>query len=197
MTLYIYIGNIPKYLINTYFDDSTQAIYGYLMLPVFTISLLSQFIYQPFVKKLGELWNQKRLILLKKNVLMQSAVILLLTVFVLALGLFIGLPMLSVLYNINLIGYSLEFSLLLFGGGLNALALYLNVPITTIREQKYLPLGAAMAILLAYLLCDSLVLTRGVRGVCEIYVIVNLALVIMYTLVFLAGINHKNRGKNE
>ncbi len=52
-TLANYIGNAPKYTIDQYMSDSSQAYFGYIMMPAFVILLFSNFIYQPLVRNLG------------------------------------------------------------------------------------------------------------------------------------------------
>ena len=186
--LSIYIGNAPKYMIDSYMDESVQAVFGYIMMPVFVIMLLSNFIYQPMVKELGELWEQKQWKAFKRKNLKQGLAILLLMTLVMVAGLTIGLPMLSVMYNINLMTYRLEFAMLLVGGGFYALAFYLNVPITTIRRQKYIAIGYVVAAIASVCFGKLFVCQWGIMGATSLYMCINLLLSMIYMIILAAAV---------
>ena len=57
--LIMYIGNAPKYAIDSVLSNQDQASFNYVFMPVFVISLLSNFIYQPVLNKLAVIWNQR------------------------------------------------------------------------------------------------------------------------------------------
>ncbi len=187
-TLAIYIGNVPKYMINDYMDEATQAIFGYIMLPVFVVTLLNQFIYQPMIKGLGDLWEQRDVKAFQMRILRQFLIVFGIVIIVLVVGLTIGLPILSFLYGTDLNGYKLEFTVLLFGGGFYALAYYLNIPITTIRLQNTLAVGYALAALFALLSGKWFVTQRGMMGAAILYLLINVLLVVIYLIAFLWGL---------
>jgi O-antigen/teichoic acid export membrane protein len=188
VTLSIYIGNSPKYMIDVYMNEEAQAIFGYIMLPVFAITLLNQFIYQPVVKDLGDLWAKKDVRRFRDSILIQCLIVLGLTVVVIIGGLLVGLPVLSVMYNINLTNYTAEFALLLVGGSLYALAYYLNVPLTTIRKQNYIAVGYLAATCLSLILGRYFVVTYGMLGAAFLYLCVNALLVAVYAVVLVLGV---------
>ncbi len=197
MTLSIYVGNAPKYMIDWYMDEETQAIFGYIMLPVFAITLLSQLLYQPVTKSLGDVWNGGKYHLFIKKVIRQYLIIAVLTFLVLIAGYFIGLPILSVLYNTDLTAYGKEFLVLLFGGGCYALAYYLNVPIVTMRKQKIIAVGYAFAAVAALVFGKFFVSNGGMFGASVLYLVINLILVFVYTLAFIININVQKRCGKE
>lgn len=188
ITLSIYIGNVPKYMIDAYMGEEIQAIFGYIMMPVFVITLLNQFIYQPFVKDLGDLWEKKDYHAFKNSVWKQTGIVLGLTLVMLVVGVFLGLPVLSVMYNANLKAYRGEFVILLLGGGAYALAYYLNVPITTIRKQNYIAIGYVLAAVLSIAAGKYLVVSFGMMGAAVLYLGVNVMLALTYLIMLLVGI---------
>ena len=172
--LAIYLSNIPKYLTDWYLDELTQAVVGYLILPVFTIALLNQFIYTPFIKNLGDRWNDGNKKSFIRMIVIQSAVIILSTVLILLISLWIGLPILSYIFSIDLKPYIASYILMLIGGGLYALEYYLIIPITVIHEQKRIAYGYAISIVLSILIQKYLVIKFGLDGVGIVYIFVNL-----------------------
>ena len=188
-TLAIYVGNIPKYLIDAYLDEKTQAVFGYIMLPVFVVTMLNQFIYVPFVKDLGDLWNNGQYSVLKKRVIRQCVIVFLLAAFVLVAFLFIGLPLLSMIYNIDLSAYKVEFFFLLCGGAFYSISYYLNIPLTTIRKQRFIAIGYALASIISIALGGVFVKFAGMFGVILFYLIINLLMCISFFVLFFALVN--------
>lgn len=185
ITLAIFIGNIPKYMIDAYMNEEIQAIFGYIMMPVFVITLLNQFIYQPMIKNLGDLWERKNIRAFKQCIMKQCLIICGSTAIIIAGGLLLGIPVLSLLYNIDLSDYRTEFATLLLGGGFYALAYYLNVPITTIRKQNYIAVGYVVAAVLSFIFGKYCVLSKGMMGAAILYLGINILLVIVYSAVLL------------
>lgn len=188
ITLSIYIGNVPKYVIDTYMGEEVQAVFGYIMMPVFVITLLNQFIYQPMVKDLGDIWESRDIKGFNRSVCKQCLIVIGLTVVVIAGGLLLGLPVLSVLYNVNLSVYQTEFAVLLLGGGFYAVAYYLNVPITTIRKQNYIAVGYVAAAILSMVFGKYFVLAKGMLGAAVLYLSINVLLVVVYSVVLAVGV---------
>ncbi len=187
-TLAIYIGNAPKYMINWYMDESTQAIFGYIMMPVFIITLLNQFIYQPVIKDLGDFWVRREITAFRKRVYRQCLIVAGLIVAALILGMTIGLPILSFIYGTDLNGYRPEFAVLLLGGGFYALAYYLNVPITTIRRQNSLAIGYLVATVVSIVLGRWFVIQQGIMGAAIMYLVITVLLAAIYFVVLMWGI---------
>lgn len=194
-SLAIYAGNIPKYAIDMYLDESTQAIFGYIMLPVFVVTLLNQFIYQPFVKGLGDLWavNDRKGFL--RSVLRQCAVVLGLAIIVLVVCLIIGLPLLSVLYKVDLMVYKSEFIILLIGGSFYAIAYYLTIPITAMRKQNFVAIGYFVVSALAFGFQKMATVNYGVVGAAWLYVLINAILVVLYFFITIFYVKSLGREK--
>lgn len=190
-TLSIYIGNVPKYMIDRYMDETVQAIFGYIMMPVFVVMLLNTFIYQPMIKELGDIWNEKQDARFRKKVFRQCLIVGGMTAVVIIGGMAVGLPVLSAIYNVDLSRYRLEFFLLLLGGGFYALAYYLNVPITTIRKQGYIAFGYMIAALCSLLTGRYFVIHYGMLGAAMLYLGINILLAVFNSAVLLFGMKRR------
>ena len=193
-TLSIYIGNVPKYMIDMYMDETVQAIFGYIMMPVFIVMLLNTFIYQPMIKELGDVWNRKQELMFKKMIIRQCIIVAVMAAIVIAGGMLVGLPILSMIYNVELSVYRVEFFVLLLGGGAYALAYYLNVPITTIRRQGYIALGYIMATACSLVFGKYFVIQFGMLGAALLYLLINFLIVVINSIVLVFGV--KRRGNS-
>ena len=165
-----------------------QAIFGYLMLPVFVVTLLNQFIYLPFVKDLGDLWAEGDVTRFRRRIFFQCGVVAGLSVLILLVGYTIGLPILSWMYRVELRPFGKEFVILLLGGSMYSLAYYLTVPITTIRKQRYIAFGFVAAALFS-LATQRFFITRfDMAGAAWLYVLANLILLTGYIVVLVREI---------
>lgn len=181
-TLANYIGNAPKYAIDRYMDDSAQAYFGYIMMPSFVILLLSNFIYQPLIRNLGVLWGKESKKSFMRTVFRQFIIVLGLTIIAMMTGAWLGIPILSYIYGVNLSLLKKEFLLLLAGGGIYAMVSYLTVVLTTIRMQKWLAAGFITATILYGILGSVFAKEWSIMGVALLYLLLNILLVVWFTI---------------
>ncbi len=179
----IFINNVPKFAIDRYLNDEIQACYGFVAMPVFVIGLLNQFIYQPTVAKLAREYSSGEIEKFKANVrrqMLEVAGIMAGCVLVAAL---IGIPVLSVIYNIDLAGYSKELVILQLAGGFLALSGYFNVILTIMRRQSIILQGYLIAVVSGIVIMYTAVKYAGTIGASVGYLIV-MALLFTYYYVF-------------
>ena len=58
--LAFYIGNAPKYAIDSLLSDEMQACYGFIAMPVFVIGLLNNFIFSPMIARMSMMWKERQ-----------------------------------------------------------------------------------------------------------------------------------------
>lgn len=196
--LVIYIGNAPKYSIDAMLSSQEQACFNYIFMPVFVIGLLSRFIYQPLIGKMAFLWHKGDLQKFLSMVIRQSAVMIGITIFVLAGGFVLGIPALSIVYGVNLTGYKAELMVLLLGGGFLAYTSFYQMVLTVIRKQNWLIAGYLLGYGLFLLLGRQAVERGGILGVSVFYTIVVAIIAVYFAVVILAGYkSRKKQLKNE
>jgi len=176
--LLLYVGNAPKYAIDSFMDDKAQACFNFIFMPVFVIGLLANFIFNPILVTLSEEWNAGNRAAFWKIVKRQMAVIGGITLLAIAVALTIGCPVLGMLFNADLTGNRANLTILMVGGGLLALSNFFIVVVTVVRGQKYLLIGYVSAALCAWLLSGYFIKKYGIPGACMLYA----------TLMFLASL---------
>ncbi|MCM1414999.1 MAG: lipopolysaccharide biosynthesis protein [bacterium] len=195
-TLANYIGNAPKYTIDRYMGDSSQAYFGYIMMPAFVILLFSNFIYQPLVRNLGLLWSEGDVKKFFHAVFRQFGIVMGITIVAVMMGAWLGIPVLSFIYGVNLSFLKREFLLLMIGGGAYALVSYLTVILTTIRMQNWQAGGFVIAALLYSILGKIFVDRWEILGVALLYLSVNVLLIVTFTTCMLLKTKYRlNRGR--
>ena len=82
-------------------------------------------------------WADRDSVLLRKRILLILAIIFILSFVILLLGFFLGIPVLSLVYGIDLQAYKLPFLILLVAGGINSLVNFL-VFLQTVFQKQFL-----------------------------------------------------------
>jgi O-antigen/teichoic acid export membrane protein len=186
--LSFYIGNVPKYAIDSVLNDELQACYGFISMPVFVIGLLNGFIFNPMLYNMSILWNEgkrKRFVI---KTLLQIGIILVITAICLIGAYLIGIPILSALYNTDLSSYRSELLILLLGGGFLGISGLLNTVITIIRFQDSLMWGYTVVAALALLFSRQIVEKYEMIGASILYTVLMGILCVVFLIFFLIGI---------
>lgn len=180
--IYIYLGNSPKFLSETFLSEYDQVIVGYLMLPMFVVLLISNFIVLPLIKPLADaLHNNRKLFV--DMIRKQSAIIIVVSFIIMVVGLFFLIPLLSTIYLIDLSAYQLEFVLLEIGVTMYTLSYYYSVVLTTMRIQKHILISYMFGLFTIFFICKPLVIGHGIRGCSLVYIVSNVITLIYFALV--------------
>ena len=190
--LSFYIGNVPKYAIDSMLNDELQACYGFIAMPVFVIGLLNNFIFAPILYKMSCLWEERKIKVFIQRTLIQVIIIFIITLVCIIGAYLIGVPVLSILYNTDLAPYKTELLILLLGGGFLGLSGLLNTMITIIRFQKSLLLGYGIIAVIAFCLSNYMVRQWEMFGAALLYALLMAALCLIFAAFFVLGII-KNR----
>lgn len=183
--LLFYIGNAPKYAIDANLDDASQAIYGFIAMPVFVVGLLAQFIYMPIIEPLGRRWSNGDVRGFRWEIFKQVGCIAVLTLVCDTGAAALGAPVLGMLYNTDLHPYVTELLVLVTGGGFLAITSLMTMGITIMREQRHLALGYVVVALAALVLSPVAVRVGGIAGASWIYLAMMVVLSVWFTSVFL------------
>lgn len=186
--LSFYIGNAPKYAIDSMLSDEMQACYGFIAMPVFVIELLNGFIFNPIIHKISILWNEKKIREFMMVVMRQIGIIVAITAVCMVGAYFLGIPVLSWLYNTDLTAFKIELLILLLGGGFLGLVGFLNTMNTVIRQQRFLMWGYAVIAAIAYLCSNFVVGEYGMFGAAVLYMGLMIILAGIFLAVFLYGV---------
>ena len=186
--LSFYIGNAPKYAIDSLLNDELQACYGFIAMPVFVIGLLNNFVFNPILYKMSCLWSEKKIKKFLGRTMIQVGIVGIITVVCIIGAYLIGVPVLSVMYDTDLSPYKTELLILLLGGGFLGLSGLLNAVITIIRFQKYLLLGYGIIAVIAFFCSDYMVRQAGMFGAAILYAALMAALCLIFIILFIIGI---------
>lgn len=167
--LLFYVGNAPRYAIDAFTNDSVQAYFGYVSMPVFVVTMLASFVYNPMITELTDQWLERKVRPFLVRFAKVCIIIAALTAGCDVLAWLFGVPVLNVLYNTDVSPYLAELLILVTGGGFLAITTLATVGITIIRFQRVLvPLFIALSVV-AYFASNWAVIGWGITGAAWAY----------------------------
>lgn len=191
----MYISNAPKYAINGIYNDEIQNIYNILFMPAFVINLFSTFIFRPLLIRMAVIVEKKDYIGFLKIFGEMYIVIIGITLAAMLGSWFLGIPILSIIYGVNLTLYRNQLVMVMVCGGISALMTFSYYSITVIRKQKWLLIGYATAFIFAALITRLLVKRFGINGAILAYGASIGIIVVIFTATILTFVI-KGRKKN-
>ena len=193
--LVLYMGNAPKYAIDIYMESEFQAIYNYLFMPCYVISLFMNFVLQPLILKMSKTWVRKDYDSFKKicAVILSAAVAL--SVLIIAVGHFLGCPVLGWLYGVDLSGYQYPFTILRVGGAGYALSIILQTVLTVMRHQYVILIGYILSSIAVTALSSMWVSATGITGAAFSYVAASGILFIALLISFIISYKKDTRAE--
>lgn len=169
--LMMYLINAPKYAIDRKLTADYQTYYNILYMPAQVINLLSAFVFKPLLSDLANFWNTGQIKNLKKYIFKFLLFILLFTVLCIGGASLLGIPVLQILYGLNLSGFGKTLIFILIGGGFNAIVYMLYYALTSMRKQKVILICYLMASVIALFLPSILVGYFGINGAAVSYIL--------------------------
>ena len=182
MCLNMYIANAPKYIIDTIVSDEVQTRFNIVFMPVFVIALLATFIFQPYLKRLGEMWITRDVKKFVKTIINFSLVVLIIDLVITLVGSFIGGPILGMIYGVSLKSYNHYLIVFMLAGGIIALQNLFIMVVTTVRYQKFMIYGYSITALILFLFGKKILTGNGLFALCIFF----LAMLTFLTLYCIA-----------
>lgn len=189
--LLLYVGNAPKYAIDAVLDDTAQACYNFIFMPVFVIGLFANFVFNPILVKLAHKWARREMKVFTKIVIRQIGVIAVITMAAIAVALTIGCPVLGWLYNADLHEFRPHLTILMVGGGMLALVNFFTVVVTVVRGQNHLMVGYVAVAIAAKLMSHTYVAKYGIMGATVLYTALMTLLAVTFAVVLIVCVKKK------
>ena len=167
-----YIISSPKYAIDKYLIDDMQAIFNIILMPATFIYLLAGFILSPFMVEISKEIEKKEYDKSKKRVIKIISIILLLGIISLIGCYNCGIPILNIIYGIDLTDYKFGFLIIILGSIMYSISVAISTILIAYRELKIQTIISLVLSILSYLICNILVKKLSITGGCYAYLIV-------------------------
>ena len=189
----MYLGNAPKYSIDAIHGDEIQNIYNIIFMPAAVINLLSIFIFNPLIVKMTSAWRNRDIKKLLRVIFIVYGILALATLLAIAAVWLMGIPILTLLYGVDLKSYRFELVCVMISGGLCACMTFASRIVTVIRQQKYLLACCSIGFVYAFLCSDAVVSEFGITGAVLSYGIsVTIVAVLLNCVAFITILRKRN-----
>lgn len=190
--LSFYLINEPKYAIDAAMDETAQACYNFIAMPVFVIQLLNMFLYQPMLIRMTASWENGR----RKEFLGYfgriCGALALISAPILLAAWMLGIPVLSWLYATDLSTLRTELLLIMTGGIFLAFNGFYCAVLTIMRKQREIPLTYLAGAVLSLTATPAMVRANGIIGAVLSFVLVMAAVTVLLTARFAFALRNKD-----
>lgn len=194
--LNVYVINAVKYAIDKFGDNTMQTYFNIIYMPTFAINLVSIFIIRPFLKPFADYFNNGEYSKLKNITLKIIGSLIGITVLIELVCLIIGIPILNILYNVDINLYKFDLLILLISGLFYAIAnLFFNL-LSTIRKQKYITYTYVFVTVISFVLPNILVSKLNMRGVSLANTLIMFVLCLVLIIFYKLGISERRKEKD-
>ncbi|HEM5335274.1 TPA: lipopolysaccharide biosynthesis protein, partial [Streptococcus suis] len=191
-----YIFSEPKLAIDELLEvgkgfEGMQRDFNVLFMPTFVLNLLF-IVLRPLLTQLSLYWTNKEYVKFNMQIKRITLALLGLEFIVLLGGYVIGLPILGLVFGVNLLNYKMVFMILLLGGLFNLFATLIDNIMTIYRKQRLLVIANIVAFVISKLITTNLVNKYGLVGASVSFLI---SMVAFFSLSFIIYIYVKKEFK--
>lgn len=187
--LIAFIYNQPKYVLDFFMNqgygvEGLQKDFNILFMPIFVMNLMILF-FRPQVTQLA-IFEQKGDLLAFNNLKRKIIYLLiLLSIGILLLSYWLGLPILGLVFGTDLSKYQIPFMLLMLGGIMSAFAMLFDNLLTILRKQKLLLIPYTIAFFLTIALSERLIFAYGILGASYGFILSMFAWLLSISIIYL------------
>lgn len=186
--LELYVFSAAKYGVYNYMEEGAASAFNAIFLPTSIINLAAGFVLRPMLTMLSRRWQQQAIrhfcTVVAKTVLLIAA----LTVLALGVGWFAGIPVLELVYHLELSEYRNALLIIVAGGGLYACTTLFYYVLVILRRQAALLIGYGAAAAAALVITAPMVRRWGMAGAAASYCALMGMLVLIFMLCSAAGV---------
>ncbi|MBE6013797.1 MAG: lipopolysaccharide biosynthesis protein [Lachnospiraceae bacterium] len=191
--LALYIGNAPKYAIDSFMGNAAQSYYNIIFMPSYVINLLSGFILRPTLTTLASDWEEGKVSSFVGRIRKLIIIILVLTVAGMAAAYILGPEVLGFVYGVDLLEHRMALLVLILGGGFYAFGIVIYYGITIARQQKYMTIVYALVALATFFCAPLLVSSIGIMGAALAYCLSTVFRFIGFTVIFVVVLRKEKK----
>lgn len=178
----IYTLNAPKYAIDSYLTEDYQTIFGIIVMPATAISLFGQFLIHPYLTEFASDVKNKEYIKLQKLTRKIVTYICLFGVFATILAYFVGIPVLQLVYGVELSNYRIMLTIIIISATFYNIGTIYSYALTSMRKTfiqfiDYLPIT-----ILAFVISNVLTKKYEIVGSVLAYFIIMFAIFIAFII---------------
>lgn len=182
--LAVYLVNAPKYALDGVVSSSLQAVYGIILLPATFLSMAVQYLLQPILTHLTQKFKDSDKKGFNKIILLILSVILALGIICLILAFFLGIPVLNLLYGVNIIEYRTHLMFIIVGAVFYSMSTLLSAALTTIRYTFIQFIVFSITCVFGFVVSSYLIHSLSIFGASLAYLLIMLLQFFLYVIAY-------------
>lgn len=180
-----YIINCSKIAIDNTMSDEFQLYYSAVFMPNMVINLFSGIIFKPMQVTMAISYDRREYKKFGHVIFRMIGIIAGFTLICVAGASILGIPVLSLLYGVDLTPYKKVLLMLLMAGGLNAINVILYYILTIMRKQNLIAIIYLLVAAVSLLFVENITRTHGLTGAALSYVILVAMVMLLLTICIL------------
>lgn len=140
-----------------------QTIYGILLMPASFLTL-AYIVFRPMLTHMAIMWNEKKIDKFLKTIFKMGGALLAMACLILIGSAILGIPVLSLVYAIDLEGYRNHLLIIILGGCFCTFSYVLDNALIVIRRQYLLVLSYVFTWLYVKIIAKKMVVAFGLMG---------------------------------
>lgn len=158
------ILNVTRYFVDIYLNDEMLGIYNIIVMPTAIMALFIQFIFQPFMMELTLALDNKEYKRFNKRVKKLFLLLFAMGIGAVALGLLVGIPVLSFIYGVDLTGFRWSLAVMIFAGVAGGGSIAISMLLTLMRQLYVQIILFAITFICGIVLSILFIRTMGIYG---------------------------------
>jgi len=134
--LAIYLSNCQKYILPYYESDEVQAIFGILIMPATVLGLVGSYLINPFISLFTQHHKNKNYSAYTKSTKKILLSLIGISALALVICYFIGIPILQLIFQLDLSIYKTALQLIILASSLYAASLIISSLLTILGENR-------------------------------------------------------------
>lgn len=182
--LTIYLCNSQKYILEYLMEESFQTVLGIIIMPATMLSLCGQYLITPYLNDLSISYSKSKIKDIEKIINRVIGAFLGLGVIILAVAFFLGIPVLNIIYGVDINSYKTAFLIIILGAVFYALSTIISNCLTILNRNKEQLLIFIISSLLSTLFSYIFIKSYNINGASYAYFVTMILHFIMIYVLF-------------
>lgn len=188
--LNIYLINSSKYTLDFFEKPDIVNIFGIIMMPGTVMSLIGQYILNPYIVELASLFKEKKYMHFNKLINKIIVVLFCTGVFCSLIAYLIGISVLNFIYNVDLSLYRIQLCIIIISSIFIAIVAVFTCALTIFQKNNMQMLIYILLSMISLIMSIFLIRHYGIIGATISYSVSLLILVVIYFIYYRITINY-------
>lgn len=193
----IYLINAPRYAIDDILTNDLQTIFGIIIMPATFMGLLGQYVIQPLLVQLVKYIKSKNYNELRNIIIKIMGIILILGTIVFIIAYFLEVPVLQIVYGIQLKEYFKSMIIIILGSILYSIGIVISTILISMRKTFMQVIIYGVTAIISTILSYNIVEKLKIEGAAITYFITMLIVAISFIIYLTYNMKKLKRNWKE